>query len=43
VPPMPTTTIVNPNVQLSIFILIYLLIIYGELLTKIVLTSPAEH
>ncbi len=30
VPPIPTTIIVIPNVQLSIFIIIYLLIMYGK-------------
>jgi len=30
VPPIPTMIIVTPNVQLSIFILIYLLMMYGK-------------
>jgi hypothetical protein len=37
VPPMPTTTIVTPNVQLSI--IIYLLIIYGEMKNRNNLSS----
>ncbi len=32
VPPIPTTIIEIPNVQLSIFISIYLLIMYGKVL-----------
>jgi len=35
VPPIPTTTIVTPNVQLSIiFIFIYLPIMYGKVFSK---------
>jgi uncharacterized protein (DUF697 family) len=40
VPPIPTMIIVIPNVQLSM--LMYLLIIYGEGIAKIVITSPAK-
>ncbi len=37
VPPIPTTTIVMPNVQLS---MMNLLMIYGEAMTLIKTTSP---